>query len=421
MAAALLLEGRFVSIPEPATELFYYAVFLVGVLLAWRFQSSRTLSALVVLLLAHRALEFFANGRIGHAGPGRIAFEAIAILLPLNFIFLMQARERGITLASAAPRLAVLFFESALVAILCRPGVVRGPGLFRAAFLSPHLLAWTRLPQIAFLGFVVALTFAAVRFFTRQKPLDSGLLWSLVAVFLGLQSGGIGRLGSAYFAVAGLVLACSIIENSYQLAYHDELTSLPSRRAFNEKLLQLEAPYTVAAVDIDHFKSFNDTYGHETGDQVLRMVASQLARVDGNGTAYRVGGEEFTILFHGQTMRQVLPHLESLRVTIEETRFRVRGLPERRSIERGPDRRHAAKQKSARNRKVPVAKPPVQTDDLSVTVSIGVAEPRSVREPIEDVLQSADKALYRAKRGGRNRVETSAARKRAPRLKRSIA
>ena len=139
-----------------------------------------------------------------------------------------------------------------------------------------------------------------MRLLLYRKPTESGLLWALLATFLSFQVGAVGPAATAYLATAGLILISSIIENSYFLAYHDELTTLPARRAFNDALLRLEEPYAVAVVDIDHFKNFNDTYGHETGDQVLRMVAGKLAGVTGGGRAYRVGGEEFSILFPGK-------------------------------------------------------------------------------------------------------------------------
>ncbi len=137
-----------------------------------------------------------------------------------------------------------------------------------------------------------------------------------------------------YAATAACILAASIIENSYLLAYHDELTTLPSRRAFNDALARLQEPYSIAVVDIDHFKRFNDTYGHDTGDQVLRLVASNLARVTGGGQAYRCGGEEFNILFPGKTTPEVVEHLEHLRATIESSEFRMRGR-DRRQAARG--------------------------------------------------------------------------------------
>jgi diguanylate cyclase (GGDEF)-like protein len=214
-------------------------------------------------------------------------------------------------------------------------------------------------------------------------------------------------VGTVYFGVAGLILAISIIENSYSLAYQDELTGLASRRAFNEGTERLRPPYSVAVVDIDHFKNINDTYGHDTGDQVLRLVASRLARVSGGGESFRLGGEEFTILFRGRTSDEVLDHLELLRVDIENASFQLRRRQERRKARRAPDRRTPArtrrKSRSLRN-----------SGTLSVTVSIGVAESQSGRSAGE-VLEQADQALYRAKQGGRNRLEVSNVGKRTKR------
>jgi diguanylate cyclase (GGDEF)-like protein len=234
---------------------------------------------------------------------------------------------------------------------------------------------------------------------------------------MALRFGGAGRIPSVYFASAAFLLAGSIVETSYLLAYHDELTTLPSRRAFHDALLRLEAPYSIAMVDIDHFKRCNDTYGHDAGDQVLRMVAARLARVSGGGQAYRCGGEEFAILFSAKTTTEVLDHLEKLRADIEASTLRLRG-PDRRHETRGPDRRnqrprgrgqtgHAIRQLA---REAP-------SNEISVTASMGVATSRRENPSAEEVIQAADKALYRAKAGGRNRIETAAVPRRRSRAK----
>jgi diguanylate cyclase (GGDEF)-like protein len=424
LAAVVLLSGGFLSISAAAVDFYYYAAFAAGILLAWRFHSSRVLFALIMLLLAHRALDFFSAGRAASIGPGRIAFEAIAFLLPLNFIVLSLMRERGLGIPTITPRLVLLFLESVFVAILCRPGETTSPALLQAAFLNRSVFHWTKIPQLALLAFAASFAVLLVRFFLYRKPLEIGLFWSLVATFLGLQTNAVNRIAIGYWATAGLLLVASIIENTYVLAYHDELTSLPARRAFNEALLRLEAPYSIAVVDIDHFKSFNDTYGHDTGDQVLSMVAARLARVSGGGQAFRVGGEEFTILFPGKSMKEIVPHLDALRTLIEESRFRVRCTPERRSAPRGAGRR-------TEDKKAPAGRSQTQPRNLradsalsglSVTVSIGVAEPGPKAREVEQVIQAADKALYRAKKAGRNRVESaSEPRARTPRLKSNIA
>lgn len=422
LAAVILLSGGVLPVSAAAVDFYYYAVFAAGILLAWRFHSSRVLSALVILLLAHRAIEFFSAGRVVSLGPGRIAFDTIAFLLPINFIVLSLAHERGLAIPVITPRLVLVFLESVFVAILCRPGETTSPAFLQAAFLSRSLFHWTKIPQLALLAFAGAFAVLLVRLWLYRKPLESGLLWSLAATFLGLQANAVDRIAVAYWATAGLLLVASIVENSYVLAYHDELTSLPARRAFNEALLRLEAPYSIAIVDIDHFKSFNDTYGHDTGDQVLSMVAARLAQVGAGGQAFRVGGEEFSILFSGRAMKEVVPHLDSLRTLIGESRFRVRGTPERRSAPRGAGRRIEDKRSPARRKSTQPGNLPAELSGLSVTVSIGIAEPGPKARDAEQVIQAADKALYRAKKAGRNRVETaSEPRGRTPRLKRDIA
>jgi GGDEF domain-containing protein len=416
LTAVLLLDTGVVPVSTAAVDFYSYAVFAAGILLAWRFHSSRVLFALIVLLLAHRALGFFSTGRAAATGPGRVAFEVVAFLLPLNFVILSLMRERGLAIPANASWLGLLFVESVFVAVLCRPEEVTAPAIFHPALVDPHLFHWTRIPQLAWLAFGIAVAVLLYRFLVYRKPVESGLLWSLTAAFLSLQAGGLGRVASAFLATGGLILAGSIVENSYALAYRDELTELPSRRAFNDALLGLEDTYTIAMVDVDHFKKFNDTYGHETGDQVLRMVAAKLARVSGGGQAFRVGGEEFSILFPGKSTKEVLPHLEMLRTEIETGAFRARASKDRRHAPLpGHDRRKSGRRKTARRQRNAVQSLP---RELSVTVSMGVAEPSNAQE-VQHVIQAADKALYRAKQAGRNRVEAAGPVR--AKLKRSIA
>jgi GGDEF domain-containing protein len=252
--------------------------------------------------------------------------------------------------------------------------------------------------------------FLIVRFLVTRKPVESALLWSLCSFSLALHFVGTPRMSTLYWATAACILAVSIVENSYLLAYHDELTTLPSRRAFNDALLTLKDPYSIAVVDIDHFKRFNDTHGHDTGDQVLRLVAGKLAGVTGGGEAYRCGGEEFMILFPGKTTADVAEHLEQLRETIETSQFRMRG-DDRRQAPRGPDRRNDKPRRSRKGHAIRQLSAEPTPTTLSVTVSIGVASSTEKSNP-ETVLKAADKALYRAKENGRNRVETTSSPKR---------
>ena len=150
--------------------------------------------------------------------------------------------------------------------------------------------------------------------------------------------------------------------------------------------------YVLAMADVDHFKSFNDTHGHDVGDQVLKLVAARLAEVQGGGRAFRYGGEEFTVLFPGAELREALPHLEAIRASVEAYRMAMRG----------EDR--PAKKEEGEKRRAPGEHSQPPEEALSVTISIGAAEPDVNARTPEAVLKAADEALYRAKHGGRNRV-----------------
>ena len=393
LGAVLLVYSGWLTVALPVLSFLYYCAIAAGMLLAWRFHSSRIFLSLSVVFLAQQA------AAVSTGQPPFISatLTALAVLLPVNFVLIAMMHERGFTVESVAPVALFLFVESLTVTVFCGAAV-------RVHSLSIPIV----LPRYALAVPATAAIFLSVRFLLNRKPLDSALLWSLASFFLALRSAAAIRTSTAYWLATACILATAVIENSYLLAYHDELTSLPSRRAFNDALLRLKAPYSIAVVDIDHFKRFNDTYGHDTGDQVLRMVATNLGSVTGGGKAYRCGGEEFNILFPGKTTAEVLPHLEKLRVTVAKSEFRMRG-NDRRQLPRGPDRRNQRNRARARKgdaiRRLAEGKP---SSVLSVTISIGVATAAAERSSPETVLESADKALYRAKANGRNRVEAAA-------------
>ncbi len=404
LAVAGVLHTGLLTLALPGLTFLYYCAVIAGLSLAWRFHSSRVFFALVVLFLAQQAIALFGAGHVPITGSGRTAIEAVAVLLSLNFVGISLMRERGFTSSGTAPFLIALFVQSVVVGVLCGSSQGSPP----AARALHHAATAAPLPNYVLVVLAVAAIVLLTRFFWFHRPVESGLLWSLGAFFLAILFGGTGRIPTAYFAAATFILGLSVIETSYLLAYHDELTTLPSRRAFNDALMRLKAPYSIAIVDIDHFKQFNDKHGHDTGDQVLKLVATKLARVTGGGQAYRCGGEEFAIVFQGKTTKEVVDHLEQLRLTIELSSFRTRAA-ERRQIPRGPDRRNQRARGRAQSGRA-IRQLVLQGHEpatLSVTVSIGVATSAKEKPDVEEVVQAADKALYRAKAAGRNRVETA--------------
>lgn len=193
------------------------------------------------------------------------------------------------------------------------------------------------------------------------------------------------------FFMALLVVLVLILRNSFYLAYRDELTGLAGRRSLREQMDKLPGLYSIAMIDIDHFKKFNDRYGHDAGDQVLKMVADKIARTSGGCKSYRYGGEEFSLVFSGKSVKEALPHLESLRSSITEETFVLRGKSR-------PKSKPAAK-KPASGKRSSTTK-----NGVKVTVSIGVADNQGSGSTPKEVLKVSDKALYRAKKKGRNRV-----------------
>ncbi len=369
---------------------FYsYTVFTAGILLGWRFHRSRLLFAMLVLALADRALLSVAvsQGTAAARGGGRVLFQAVAVLLPLNLAALPLTIERGFLNPTGLLRLAIVLAQVALVALLNHVAPGATAAVLHLKVLPQRLLAWTPLTEPALLAFGAGFGVLGTGMVLAPGPTKRTYLWALVAVFLGFNAYRAVPGPTLYFATAGLLLVLSVIEAHYHMAYEDGLTGLPARRALNEALLRLAGQYTVAMVDIDHFKDINDRYGHDVGDQVLRMVAAKVGHVSGGGNAFRYGGEEFALIFTGKTADDCWQDLETLRKTVEETTFMLRG---RLRPHHKPDK---PAPKSSRRRQV------------AITVSIGVAERNQRHDQPDQVIQAADRALYRAKEDGRNQVK----------------
>src|SRR5690606_33367398 len=143
------------------------------------------------------------------------------------------------------------------------------------------------------------------------------------------------------------------------MAFRDELTGLPGRRAFTEYLQRARGTYTLAMVDVDHFKAFNDTHGHDTGDDVLRLVAARLAKVGEGGRAFCYGGEEFVLVFLDLPASACMQAVDAVRQGVESSRMQLRDRGTRsRDDEAGRLRRGSGGSGAV----------------VQVTVSIGVAD-----------------------------------------------
>jgi diguanylate cyclase (GGDEF)-like protein len=367
-------------------EVLPLAALSVAMLLSIRFNRSRYSFLLLFLALAWVA-QTQLRGQILPATESLL----FAALIVNGFVFSLL-KDRSLFSIHGLLRVNILMLQAGAIWYL----VTHAPALPMALqqhewFTLPEALAmFVQLPD----GVIVAAMIINLAHVTLSLVRNS----SIQATFFGCQLGLLG-IASGYphdafvpFLVTscGLMVALAIILDSHDMAYRDELTALPSRRALNQALLSLGRRYTIAMLDIDHFKKFNDTHGHDVGDEVLQMVAAKIARIGGGGKPFRYGGEEFTVVFPGKTPEQAQAQLEALRATIENYRMVVR-----------QDQRKSGKSagKQARVRR---GKNDPRQQTLSVTISIGYAARSADTKLPEAVIKSADQALYRAKQKGRN-------------------
>ena len=391
IAAAVFLRADALAVWLPTVMSVYpYGVVAVGILLGWRFNRSRLVFAMVVLAIADRAALHLALQGAKLTSADRLAYDALTVLLPLNLALLCLTKERGVFTARGLGRAVFILMQPVAVVFLLRSGELNASRFLRYRFVEHPFLDQLPFPQPALLACGLAFVIVIANFISRQGVIDSGFFWALLCALLPL-AGDVEPLEiTFYFATSGLVLVLSLLESSYSMAFRDELTGLPARRALNEAFLRLGSRYAIAMVDVDYFKRFNDRHGHDAGDQALRMVAAKLSRVKGGALAFRYGGEEFTVLFPNRSTSQAKQHLERLRKEVESAEFalRDRQRPRKKPEGRGKARRPA--------RKAPV------------TISIGVADCNEKRGSPQLVMKAADKALYRAKKGGRNRIRSCA-------------
>lgn len=388
------------TLPAAVTSAMPYlpmVALALGVLLAIAFQRGRVLFALLTLGIAWLACRgYLHRGITGHAA--RAVFVSLCLLLPLNFAAMAFIRERGIFNQHGVLRAAVLAVECAMVAWLFTPG---GRETVYALYepLIPGFAASLRMPQIAMLVTAACVIAGIIAWWRTRAAIDLAFPGAIVAWAFAAQHAPTSVWHLAFIGAGATILAASVLQDVYHMAFRDELTGVPARRALNEHLARLGRRYVIAVLDIDHFKKFNDTHGHDVGDQVLKMVASRIERVRGGGHAYRFGGEEFVVVFPGATVAQVLPHLEALRLDVAQHGLTLR------SAERpvkAPARTAAHARKPRRSRNTRSSQSTGKR--LSVTISIGVAERGDKLSTPASVLTAADKALYRAKHAGRNRV-----------------
>jgi GGDEF domain-containing protein len=395
LAIAAAAVGLGPSLPPSLSGLTVfgpYVVLLIGVAISMWFNRGRAFIALASLLAAYAGFSLTYDYSAGTFAV-RAVFTGLAVFVPLNILLVLVLQERGVSYHHNYRWLLLAAAEVLLIAWVASAGRSSLSGTSWHAVLDYWLFSAPPTPLAGRLMFALAFAAAAARAWveadaTELRPMDVGLAGGLLAFLFACEWATTPGAFGAYMSAAGVILLISLLQESHRLAFSDQLTGLPGRRALEERMSGLGPVYCIAMVDVDHFKQFNDVHGHDTGDQVLKLVAARLAAIQGGGTAYRYGGEEFAVLFPNRRLADTLQHLESMRQTIEDYRMVVRGPDRPKDPETGTQLRSQRQPENT----------------LSVTVSIGAAERDEVLATAPMVLRAADKAMYRAKRAGRNRV-----------------
>ena len=343
----------------------FYAISALILWVSWHFNRNKFIFIVIPLILMHVGFEYLS------AKNATNLFMLSSIVYPLHLLVFLVLKERGIFSIWGAIKVGSFVLELAIVAYF-----VFNTSESIQAFLNIKLFAASFYPlkDVAIaIGIIVIFILVALVKFNRYLIYNTSFLVMAISFY-----GGLYFLKTPYatdislLSIAVIVFAL-LIRESYRLAFYDELTALPGRRALVEDMAKLGMKYTLAMVDIDHFKKFNDTYGHDTGDDVLKMVATKLSEVSGGGKAYRYGGEEFVLLFPSIEVDQAYVHTNLVREIVATSAFSVRNKQGFKKI--------------------------------YVNISAGIVQnnPSDKKDPFA-TMKRADDALYKAKKAGRNQV-----------------
>ncbi len=368
------------------TKELFLGLNIITLILALFFDKSKIAILLTIPILFY--LYMFFPSLLFLQGGKNSFWSIFPVTLTITFLTISPQIERGIFNLYGFLKIVALIFILSFTYYILHDFNLSFKSFFSKSFLyyKPDFIICNDTTTI--LTLITLLIVTIFSFLIHKKRVEYAIFWMafslMIPVWLFQTKGSF----LYYSAITSTIALYTLLKETHEMAYMDTLTKIPSRRALEEDFLKLGKRYSVAMVDIDFFKKFNDTYGHDTGDEVLKLVAKEIQNVKGGGKAYRYGGEEFTILFNNKETKDTLPFLEDVRERIEKRGFIIRD--KERPKTKPKTRTNKTKQKRDKR--------------IKITVSIGVASaPKDAIIPYE-VIKIADKMLYKAKEKGRNRV-----------------
>lgn len=364
-----------------------YLVVVACAVMAYQFRRLRLLLAALGTASLFWLIQGHLQVSLDNPDAGRL-FLVASLAVPLLCLYLLLLPERG--LLNTYGVITAVFFLGVAGGCFALADWIGASATEFAAHFTPRPWNGFIVSKGATAMALLALCAGLVILILRDNEAEAAMLGVLAAGFLSLAFLHLDHISVVMGAAGGLCVVWGLLRSSHSMAYRDDLTGLLSRRALNERLNSMGRRYSIAMLDVDHFKRFNDTHGHDVGDDVLKLVASRVKQVGNGGTAYRYGGEEFCVVFPRKSTEDCAAAMDQVRESIANYKMSIRDRKQRPVKSReGSQRRGATKLKSSQ---------------VTVTVSAGVAARGENCPDAESVLQAADSKLYKAKKSGRNRV-----------------
>ncbi|WP_455757211.1 diguanylate cyclase domain-containing protein [Sulfurimonas sp.] len=355
------------NIPKIIFSLVPYIFYAISALIfwvSWHFNRNRFIFIIIPLVLMQVGFKYLGVDK------ATLLYIFTSIVFPLHLLIFLVLKERGLFSIWGIMKILFFVFEIAIVLYF-----IYFPHAIIKEFIDIKIFASSMYPLkdiSVVIGIAVVFVLTMLVMFNRYLVYNSSFLIIAISFYSGLYFLKTPHANEISLLAISVVIFALLIRESYRLAFYDELTELPGRRALVEDMAKLGMKYSFAMIDIDFFKKFNDTYGHDTGDDVLKMVATKLSEVTGGGKAYRYGGEEFVILFPSVERDQAFVHTDLVRDIVSKSAFVVR------------------------NKK--------GSKKIFVNISAGLVQNSSKDKDPFATMKRADNALYKAKKAGRNQV-----------------
>jgi diguanylate cyclase (GGDEF)-like protein len=387
VALSLFVCWQQQALPTAITQILPQLPFIllsIACLIAALSNQSRELATSLVMLCAYWLIRNYLQTPL-QSLPAAQIFYLLSYFVPSVILYLLFIPENGLRHAQGTG-LAVL--PATILFVLSQIFAAQPQLMAELGLRNIHDRLWDiHLSPLSGCWYLLVLICAITMTNRRGLIFDSSAAGCLLMLFITLGWIDINNISAVMFTGIGILLTVNITSGLFHMGFYDELTQIGNRRALLAALKTAGNKYSLAMVDADHFKKINDRFGHDLGDQALRVIANCISKT-GGARAFRYGGEEFCLLFKGKSREEVADSLEQVRQTIANYDMAIR------------DKKHRPKDQASGLKRRGASK---RHSNLRLTVSVGVVDSTDGGS-FEQLIKLADRALYKAKASGRNQL-----------------